>query len=132
TGTAQSTFYVDDVLLTRSVPTTPAPPLAHAMALYDDVFAEGWQNWSWAAVNSANLNPVSTGASAIAVRATPFSALAFHHAAMDTSMYASLTFWINPGAGQQSLMLRAVLSGTNVLPGFTLPALTADPNHPWQ
>jgi alpha-N-arabinofuranosidase len=132
TGNPQPTFYVDDVAVTRSVPTTPAPPLAHGMALYDDAFAEGWQNWSWAAVNAANVSPVSSGASSIGVRAGAFSALAFHHAALDTSMYTSLTFWINPGRGQQLLTLRAVLSGSNIQPGFTLPPLTADPDHPWQ
>lgn len=132
TGNNQPTFYVDDVAVSRSVVVAPAPPLGHGMALYDDAFAEGWQNWSWAAVNSANVNPVGSGASSIAVRAGPFTALAFHHAAVDTTMYASLTFWINPGRGQQQLVLRAVLSGSNLQPGFTLPALTADPDHPWQ
>ncbi|HET7500961.1 MAG TPA: hypothetical protein VFK02_08165 [Kofleriaceae bacterium] len=130
-GLTQPTYYVDDVSVTRSAPVVPAPPLNHGMAMYDDAFAEGWQNWSWASVSAANVSPVSTGASSIAVRAGPFTALAFHHAAVDTSMYASLTFWVNPGRGTQQLILRAVLSGTTIQPGFTF-QLTADPDHPWQ
>ncbi|HEU4729783.1 MAG TPA: hypothetical protein VFT22_17930 [Kofleriaceae bacterium] len=130
-GGVQPTFYVDDVAVTRSAVVAPPPPLDHGMAMYDDAFAEGWQNWSWASVNVANISPVSSGASSIAVRAGPFTALAFHHAAIDTSMYESLTFWVNPGRGKQQLNLRAVLSGTTIQPGFTL-ELTEDPSHPWQ
>ena len=133
TGAAQPTFYVDDVAINRSVPVTPAPPLEHGMALYDDRFAEGWQNWSWAGVDAANTRPVSTGTSALAVRAGAFTALAFHHAAMDTTNYASLTFWINVGnPGGQVLTLHAVLSGVAVPETFTLPAMTADPQNPWR
>jgi alpha-L-arabinofuranosidase len=133
TGTAQPTFYVDDVEMTRSVPVTPPPPLAHGMALYGDRFAQGWENWSWASVDGANTRPVSTGASSIAVRAGPFTALAFHHAAIDTTNYASLSFWINVGSqGGQTLTLRALLSGVIAPQSFTLPAMTPDPQNPWR
>jgi alpha-L-arabinofuranosidase len=127
-GMDQSTnpFYVDDVVLTGSVPIIPAPPLDGGMALYDDAFVNGWQDWSWASVNSANTNPVSTGTSSIAVRAAPFTALRFHHASMDSSNYTSLTFWINGGsAGGQILTLNGLLSG-NAQPGYTLPPLVAN------
>jgi len=133
TGNDQPTFYVDDVTVTGGAPVTPPPPLDGGMALYDDAFAEGWQNWSWAAVNAGNTNPVSTGASSIAVRSGPFTALAFHHAALDTSDYKSLTFWINAGQGGQLLLLRALLSGVVQDPGVTLaPLAAADPTSPWQ
>lgn len=132
TGNDQPTFYVDDIGLTRSVPVIPAPPLDHGMAMYDDVFAEGWQNWSWATIDSANTSPVSTGVSSLAVRAGPFTALAFHHAAMDARMFRSVTFWLNPGTrGGQVLTLRALVSGVIIEPGFTLPPLTVDPNNAW-
>jgi alpha-N-arabinofuranosidase len=132
TGADQPTFYVDDVALSRSVPITPAPSLDHGMALYDDVFAEGWQNWSWANVDAANTSQVSTGVSALAVRAGPFTALAFHHTAMNTGMFNNLTFWINPGdRGGQILTIRGLLSGVLIEPGVTLPALAVDPSHAW-
>lgn len=132
TGADQPTFFVDDVALSRSVAVTPAPPLNHGMALYDDVFAEGWQNWSWATINSANTAPVNSGLSSLAVRAGAFTALAFHHAAMDTSMFDSLTFWINPGSrGGQTLTVRALLSGVLIEPGVTLGPLVVDPNQAW-
>ena len=132
TGADQPTFFVDDVALSRSVAVTPPPPLNHGMALYDDAFAEGWQNWSWATINSANTKPVNSGTSSLAVRAGPFTALAFHHAAMDTSLFDSLTFWINPGArGGQTLTVRALLAGVIIEPGVTLGPLTVDPNQAW-
>jgi hypothetical protein len=132
TGTDQPTFYVDDVALTRSVPVPPPPPLNHGMSVYDDVFAEGWQNWSWANINSANTSPVNSGLSSLAVRAGAFTALAFHHAAVDTRMFDSLTFWLNPGTqGGQTITVRGLLSGVLIDPGVTLGPLTVDPNNAW-
>ena len=131
-GLTQPVFYVDDVVMTRAVPLIPPPPLDHGMALYDDKFAEGWQNWSWASVDSANARPVNSGTSSIAVRAGPFTALAFHHTAMDTTNYTSLTFWINAGQGGQVLSLRAVLSGVAAPQSFAMPALAVDPTTPWR
>lgn len=133
TGAAQPTFYVDDVAMVRSVPITPPPPLDHGMALYGDRFSEGWDNWSWASVDAANTRPVNSGTSAIAVRAGAFTALAFHHAPVDTTSYASLTFWIDVGnPGGQVLTLRALRSGAATPQSFTLPMMTADPQTPWR
>jgi hypothetical protein len=132
TGTDQPTFYVDDVALSRSVPVTPAPPLNHGMSLYDDGFAEGWQNWSWADINGANTAPVNSGLSSLAVRAGAFTALAFHHAAVDTRMFDTLTFWINPGKqGGQTVTVRGLLSGVLIEPGVTLGPLVVDPTSAW-
>jgi hypothetical protein len=132
-GNNQPVFYVDDVVMTRAVPLIPAPPLDHGMRLYDDRFTEGWDNWSWASVDAASARPVNSGTSAIAVKAGPFTALAFHHAAMDTTNYSSLTFWINAGAqGGQVLSLRALLSGVAQPQTFTVPTMAADPANPWR
>ena len=62
TGTDQTAnpFYVDDIVLTGSVPIIPAPPLDGGMALYDDRFTNGWENWSWANVNTGNVTPVNS------------------------------------------------------------------------
>jgi hypothetical protein len=132
TGTDQPTFYVDDVALSRSVPITPPPPLNHGMSVYDDVFAEGWQNWSWATIDAANATPVNSGVSSLAVRAGAFTALAFHHTAVDTRMFDSLTFWINPGKqGGQVITIRGLLAGVLIEPGVTLGPLVVDPNNAW-
>jgi hypothetical protein len=128
TGTDESAnpFYVDDVVLTGSVPVTPPPPLNGGMALYDDSFVNGWQDWSWATVNSGNPSPVNSGSSSIAVTSAPYTALRFHHSAMDSSDYTSLTFWINGGAaGGQMLQVNALLSGT-AQPGVPLGPLVAN------
>jgi len=132
-GNTQPVYYVDDVVMTRAVPIIPPPPLDHGMALYGDRFSEGWDNWSWASVDPGNARPVNSGTSSIAVRAGPFTALAFHHAAVDTTSYASLTFWINVGSqGGQTLTLRALLSGVAMPQSFTIPAMAADPTTPWR
>ncbi len=111
-GLTQPTFYLDDVVLTGSVPVTPPPPL-DGTALYEDAFINGWQNWSWATVNSGNVTPVNSGTSSIAVTSGPFTALRFHHSAFASGMYQTLTFWINGGAtGGQMLNLAALLSGS--------------------
>jgi hypothetical protein len=130
-GADQPTYYVDDVVLTGSTPVIPPPALDGGMALFEDSFVNGWDNWSWATINAGNITPVNSGASSLAVRAGPFTALAFHHAALDISGYKSLTFWVNGGQGGQKLLLRALLSGTIVDPGFTLTLAAADPNNPW-
>jgi alpha-N-arabinofuranosidase len=131
-GKDQPVYYVDDVVMTRAVPIIPAPPLDHGMRLYDDRFAEGWDNWSWASVDAASARPVNSGTSAITVRAGPFTALAFHHAAMDTTNFTSLSFWINVGPqGGQVLTLRALLSGVAQPQSFTVPT-TADPTTTWR
>ncbi|ACB76398.1 alpha-L-arabinofuranosidase [Opitutus terrae] len=125
TGNTAPTFYVDDIVLKGSVPTVPPPPLV-GMALYEDAFVNGWQNWSWANVNAAATNPVNSGASSIAVTSDPFTAVYFHHTAMPTDSYDSLTFWIHGGSeGGQVIKVSALLSDT-AQPGITLPPLTAN------
>ena len=129
TGTDQTLnpFYVDDIVLTGSVPTIPPPPLNGGMALYDDSFVNGWQNWSWASVNTANVNPVNSGASSIAVTAAPYSALRFHHDPVDTEGYTSVTFWINGGSvGGQLLSLNALIGFVTQYPGVLVGPLVAD------
>lgn len=126
TGSAQPVYYIDDVVLTGTVPTIPPPPLNFGQALYEDAFVNGWQNWSWATINSANTTPVNSGTSSIAVNAAPFTALRFHHTGFDSTSYTSLTFWINGGSlGGQTVTLNALLSEV-AQPGFTLPPLVAN------
>lgn len=122
----QNPFYVDDVMLGVAVPIIPAPPLQGAMALYDDSFANDWQNWSWASVDGANTTTVNSGASSIAVTAAAYTALRFHHTPLDSGPYESLTFWINGGVnGGQILSLNALIADV-VQPGFLVGPLLAD------
>ena len=90
---------------------TPPPALATgAMSVYGDALVNGWENWSWASVDISNPDPVNSGTSSIAVTASPYSALSFHHGAIDTQLYSSVTFWINGGSsGGQLLSVRALL-----------------------
>lgn len=128
TGTDQSQnpFYVDDIALAVAVPTIPAPALDGAMALYDDSFANGWQDWSWAAVDSASTAAVNSGTSSIAVTAAAYGALRFHHAPVDTSGYTGLTLWINGGdTGGQLLSLNALIAGIPQ-PGLLVGPLAAN------
>ncbi len=126
TGNTAPTFYVDDIVITGSVPTIPAPPLDGGMPLYDDAFTSGWQNWSWASVNAAATNPVNSGTSSIAVNSDPYTAVYFHHNAFATDDYSALTFWIHGGAsGGQLLQVRALLSD-NAQDGVIVGPLVAD------
>lgn len=64
TGNTVPTFYIDDISLASAVPVVP-PPVVNGMSLYDDGFANGWQNWSWAVVDPNQSTTVHTGATAI-------------------------------------------------------------------
>ena len=109
-GIDQPTFFVDSVVLESGVPPTPPPPV-NGMSLYGDALVNGWNNWSWASVNTAATSTVHTGSSAIAVTADAFEALYLQHAALPTDAYESLKFWINGGAtGGQTLNVVALRS----------------------
>jgi hypothetical protein len=110
-GVDDPTFYVDDVVLESGVPPTPPPPV-NGMAIYQEALANGWNNWSWASVNTGSAGTVHTGSSAIAVTADAFEALYLQHAAVPTAAYESLQFWINGGTGGQTLNVVALRAGT--------------------
>jgi alpha-N-arabinofuranosidase len=82
-------------------------------AVYTDALVNGWQNWSWATVNLANTSPVQSGTDSISVSAGPYQALYLHQTPFDSTLYASLVFWINGGAtGGQLLQVQGTLNGT--------------------
>src|SRR5271155_3324405 len=81
--------------------------------IYDDALENGWQNWSWAAVNLANTSPVHSGSHSISVTASNWSALYLDIAATDSSQFTNLTFWINGGTtGGQTVQVQGVLGST--------------------
>ena len=71
--------------------------------IYSDSLVNGWQDWSWATVNTNNTSPLHSGSHSISVTATAWQALYLHHDTFDTSGYTNLIFWIHGGAsgGQQ-------------------------------
>ncbi|HEV7610205.1 MAG TPA: hypothetical protein VGO61_22930 [Steroidobacteraceae bacterium] len=124
-GVDSPTFYVDTIVLESGVPPTPPPPV-NGMAIYQDSLVNGWNNWSWASVNTGSATTVHTGSSAIAVTADAFEALYLQHNALPTGTYESLKFWINGGAtGGQTLNVVALRSGVGQ-PALHIGPLPAD------
>ncbi|HKE92730.1 MAG TPA: hypothetical protein VKB34_00375 [Povalibacter sp.] len=123
-GIDQPTFYVDSIVLESGVPPTPPPPV-NGMSVYGDALVNGWQNWSWASVNTASTTAVHTGSSSIAVTEGPFTALYLHHDAFPTDAYESLKFWIHGGAtGGQTMHVIALRSDV-AQPAVDIGPLTA-------
>lgn len=82
------------------------------LPLYDDSLVNGWQNWSWATVDTSSTAVVHSGTHAIAITAGAWTALALHHDPVDTHGYSDFSFWINGGpVGGQTLNLTALLGG---------------------
>jgi hypothetical protein len=81
--------------------------------VYDDDFRNGWQNWSWATVDSASTTSTHTGPKSISVTAEGWAALWFENPVpMDATGFSRLTFWINGGTvGGQSLYVQAFFGG---------------------
>jgi hypothetical protein len=125
TGTDAPTFYVDDIVITGSVPVIPPPPLNGGMAVYDDALVNGWQNWSWSTTVGTETTIVNSGASSMSVTLAG-GGLSLHHADLDTQNYPSVTFWINGGAvGGQQLALN-IERDDGVRPAVPLSPLVAN------
>jgi alpha-L-arabinofuranosidase len=113
-------------VLALSMPTCFAQP---DQVVYADALANGWQNYGWATLDYECATPVHSGNHAIQVVADKWQALYLHHEAFDSSLYASLSFWINGGpSGGQRLRLQATLNGV----GQTVVKLAALPTNSWQ
>lgn len=81
--------------------------------IYTDSLQNGWENWSWAAVNLNNTNPVHSGQASISVNSAAWQAFYLHHAAFSTAGYSNLSFWIHGGtSGGQRLQVQATINGT--------------------
>jgi hypothetical protein len=95
--------------------------------IYSDSLTNGWQNWSWAAVNLTNTSPVHSGSDSISVTASNWQAFYVHLPSgnsFDPSPYTNLAFWINGGAsGGQLLTVQATCNNSAVNGGIQLPAL---------
>lgn len=85
------------------------PAWAAPFTIYDNEFKAGWQNWSWAKVET----PPTTGeVKPLKVQGDAWSALALHHDAFSTAQFSKVTFYIHGGAeGGQNLSIKAMADG---------------------
>ncbi len=118
-------FYIDDIVLSGSVPTIPPPPLNNGMAVYDDALVNGWQNWSWSTTVGTETTIVNSGASSMAVTISG-GGLSLHHADIDTQSYQSLTFWINGGPVGGQLLALNIERDSGTQPALALSPLVAN------
>src|SRR5688572_23179901 len=85
------------------------------LTLYDEALAAGWQDWSWATVDTASTAQANTGSVSIAVTAPAWSALYLRSAAapLDTNGYLNFTFYVHGGTtGGQTIQVAAVIGDT--------------------
>ena len=85
------------------------------MTIYTDSIQNNWNDWSYFVTRDFNSTAVvHSGSKAIAVSlntGTAYGALSLEHADINSSLYTSLTFWINGGpTGGQHLQVYAELS----------------------
>ncbi len=104
-------FYVDDVTLDSSAPSSNTGSI-----VYDEALQNSWQNWSWATVDLASTAAAHTGSNSIAVDAGGWAAVQLGHnfpANFNTAGYGNLTFWVNGGpVGGQTLQVYASVNFT--------------------
>ena len=97
--------------------------------IFDDALQNGWQNWSWAAVDLNQVATVHGGTKAIAVTVDAWEGLYLAHDAMDSTGFTNLAFWIHGGSGGgQRLQVQAIL-GTAAQSAWSIPTL---PANTWQ
>lgn len=101
---------------------------AQDQSIYTDALQNSWENWSWASVNLAASSPVHAGTKSASVTITAaWQAIYLHHAAFDSSDYASVTFWIHGGStAGQKVQLQALLTGA------AQTAVALHPTNGWQ
>ncbi|MDQ3815364.1 MAG: cellulase [Armatimonadota bacterium] len=91
---------------------TPKAQAQTNQTIYTNALLNGWENWGWATLNYQNSSPTHSGTASISVSAAAWEALYLHHAAFDTTPYASLSFWIHGGStGGQRLQVQALRNG---------------------
>jgi hypothetical protein len=95
--------------------------------IYSNALANGWMNYSWAAVNTSCTSNLPPGAAdCISVYCTNYTALYLEHSDFDSTPFTSVSFWLNGGAaGGQVLTVTGTLGGANQSLS-TLPPLSAN------
>ena len=75
------------------------------LTIYDDQLENGWTSQSTATVNFASTTYAHTGSQSIQVTITAGGqTLYLHHSPMDTSLFSTLTFWVNGGMGSSQVL----------------------------
>ena len=94
-----------------SASATAKVPLGGNKVIYSDALQNGWQSWSWAAVNLSSPSTV-INKHTIQVTAGPWQAFYLHHAQFSTANYSAVSFLAYGGtpAGQK-LWVRALRNG---------------------
>jgi hypothetical protein len=107
-----------------------APGIAqNNLPIYTDNLVNGFQNWGGAAANFSNASPVHSGTYSMSVTdGGNYQALYFERSDFNTSLYSSLSFWINGGVGGQKVQIFGVLDGNWQTPH----ALGGLPTNTWQ
>jgi alpha-L-arabinofuranosidase len=98
------------------------------VTIYDESLAPGWQNWSWATVDTASTANAHSGSISIAVTPAAWSALYLRSAdaPLDTNGYLNFTFWVHGGTtGGQTLQVVAVINDVPQ-PGVRVTSPTAN------
>ncbi len=96
-------------------------------AIYADSLQNGWLDWGWTSINYNNSSPVHGGSKSISVTITQaWQAIYIAHADMNSSSFASLSFWIHGGTtgGQQLLVQGHAADAAQA--AVNLPVLTAN------
>jgi alpha-L-arabinofuranosidase len=81
-----------------------------SLDIYTDGLENGFADWSYANHSLTNTSPVHSGIYSISVNTVYWNAISFHHVNFDSTPYKSFTFWVNGGAGGQSLGMYAYLN----------------------
>lgn len=106
------------------------------LPVYTDHLVNGFQDWGWATLNYTNTSPVHSGSNSISVTmSSPYQGMQVYHPDLDSSLYGSITFWMNGGTtGGQHLQLYGLLhAGSNQnASGPTRVSLSAPPANAWQ
>jgi hypothetical protein len=104
--------------LAAALPATAAFAQSTPFIIYDNSFLNGWQNRSWATVET----PAMAGElKPLKVHGGPWSALSVHHDAFSTTPYSKLTFYIHGGAeGGQRLAVKAMADGKALDSSFVI------------
>jgi len=96
-------------LLATALPAPQGAAQTTPLVVYDNELKNGWQNWSWAKVETLG----STGVlRPYKVQGDAWTALVLHHDPFPTAQYTKVTFYINGGPdGGQRLTVKATAEG---------------------
>jgi hypothetical protein len=88
------------------------------LPVYSNSLVNGFEDRWWRSHNVMNTSPVHSGIFSISVTITnTWEGLYLHHTDLDTTPYASLSFWINGGTnGGQRLQVQGLLGTANPPP----------------